>query len=148
MYDQPQQPVNNAIADSVPVVQTSNPIPEEQVEEEHPLSFMNNIQRYSGSTNTRVMPNSVKKKKVQPKQQASVVQSPKSEKQETEKSEVSKETTQDSKLMTERHVQNQGNVHPIKRRTFDEPWPVIQTLGYNTFMTINNAILGTLRALK
>lgn len=85
MYDQPQQPVNNPVAYSVPVVQTSNPIPEEQREEEHPLSFMDNIQRYSSSNNTKVRPKAFKKKKVYPKQQTSVVQSQESKEQESKK---------------------------------------------------------------
>lgn len=85
MYDQPQQPVNNPVAYSVPVVQTSDPIPEEQREEEHPLSFMDNIQRYSSSNNTKVRPKAFKKKKVYPKQQASVVQSQESKEQESKK---------------------------------------------------------------
>lgn len=151
MYDQPQQPVNNLVAYSVPVIQTSNPIPEDQREEEHPLSFMDNIQRYSGSNYTKVGPKTVKKKKVYPKQQTSVVQSQESKESKeskTEEPKVNKENTQNSKVTTNRYTQNQEDVRPIKGRTFDEPWPVIQTLGYNTFMTLNNAILGTLKALK
>lgn len=85
MYDQPQQPVSSSVASSVPVIQTSNPIPEEQREEEHPLSFMDNIQRYSGSNYTKVGPKTVKKKKVYPKQQTSVVQSQESKEQESKK---------------------------------------------------------------
>ena len=148
MYDQPQQPVNSPVAYSVPVVQTSNPIPEEQVEEGHPLSFMDNIQRYSGSNTTKVKPKVLKKKKVYPKQQANVVQSSESKEAEPEESKVNTKNTQNPELRTKRPIQNQENTYPIKERKFYEPWPVIQSLGYNTFMTINNAILGTLKALK
>lgn len=112
MYDQPQQPVNSPVAYSVPVVQTSNPIPEDQREEEHPLSFMDNIQRYSGSNYTKVGPKTVKKKNVYPKQQASVVQSSESKESEPKESEheepkVNKKNTQNPELVVKRPLQNQ-----------------------------------------
>lgn len=131
MYDQPQQPVNSPVAYSVPVVQTSNPIPEDQREEEHPLSFMDNIQRYSGSNYTKVRPKTVKKKKVYPKQQASVVQSQESKEQTNKEAEQVEEFTDHSILKKpnrqklrllkfynivpwEKHYQNQGDTFEDK----------------------------------
>ena len=88
MYDQPQQPVNSPVAYSVPVVQTSNPIPEDQREEEHPLSFMDNIQRYSDSNYTKVRPKAFKKKKVYSTDKTPIAQEQPTREQGTQKSQA------------------------------------------------------------